>query len=299
MISRQKKAKAVERIREELKKSETIAVGSIAGLPSRQFNAIKKKTRGQAKIVFARQTLLKRALEEARPEALELAKFFCNGAVLVLSDLNAFKLHRLFKQNKTRSFAKPGALAPSDIIVPAGETNLAPGPVLTELKQAKIEAKIIGPRVVIARDAVVTRKGETVSEPVARILAKLGIEPVEVGVEIKAAFEKGTLYEGGVLDVDEALVFKQFTEARQQAINLAVFARIFNEVSTPIIIARATQEAMALESIIKQKSGAQAPSAMELTTTPAEPAAKPAAEPPTTQSQSPEVQTTPKALEKT
>ncbi len=246
MITKSKKQQTVKDIRDKLSRYSTVAVASISGLKSRQFNAIKKKLRGQVEIVVARKTLIQRAIASARKEVAELEKQMPGAEVLILSDIDAFKLFKLFKQNKTKTFAKAGVTAPEDIIVPAGETNLTPGPVLTELKQAKIQAKIQGPKIMITSDAVVAKAGQPISENVAAILTKLGIEPLQVGIEVKAVFENGTIYPGEILNVDEAHTLQELINCNQKAVNLCVYAEIFNSVSINLLLAKAAREAKAL-----------------------------------------------------
>lgn len=273
MISKQEKQNVVAGVQKEAKAYPIVGVASIASLPARSFNSIKKKTRGQVEVVFARHTLLKRALEAARPEAKELSGYLANGGVLVFSKLPAFKLYKLFKQNQSKALAKPGQIAPADIMIPAGETNLAPGPVLTELKLAKIDARIQGTKVVITKDTVVAKKGEPISEQAAKILAKLGIEPVEIGIEVQAVWDNGLLYKKDVLNVDENAFLESLKSAHAQAVNLAVFAGIMNGTTAQIIIAKAARQANALQKLVVSKS---TPSAA------AQPSAEaPAAEPAT------------------
>jgi len=253
MVTKQQKKDAVSKIKADLKKYPVVAIASNASLPSRQYNLIKKKTRAHAKFDVARHTLLIRALEDGRPEAKQLTSYLSNGGLILLSDLPAFKLFQLFKQNKSKAQAKPGSIAPNDIVIPAGETNLAPGPVLTELKMAKIEARIKGPKVVIARDALVAKKGEPISEPVAKILSKLGIEPFEIGLDIKAVWDSGTLYPGGLLDIDVEAFKQKLVQAHQQAVNVGVFAGIHNSITTPLMIQKAAREANALNRLVAGK----------------------------------------------
>lgn len=257
MISRQGKQKLVEKLKADLKTHPVIAVASVSSLSARHFNAIKKKTRGQAEIVFARHTLLVRALEEAKPECKELAEFLGNGGILVLSSLPAFKLFKLFKQNKSKALAKPGQIAPFDIVIPAGETNLAPGPVLTELKQAKIDAKIQGTKVVIAKDALVAKKGDAISDSASKILSKLAIMPMENGIDVKAVWDGGLLYKKEVLDVDEAGMLESLKNAHVQAVNLAVFAGIMNDTTVKLVIAKAVRQAGALQKLVESKQPAK------------------------------------------
>ncbi len=253
MITRERKQATVKDISGKLSRYSTVAVASIAGLKSRQFNAIKKKLRGQVELIVARKSLIQRAISSARKEVAGLEEQMPGAEILVLSNLDAFKLYKLFKQNKTKTFAKAGAVAPEDIVVPAGETNLTPGPVLTELKQAKIQAKIQGPKIVITNDAVVAKAGQPIPENVASILTKLGIEPLQVGIEVKAVFENGAIYPGDILNVDEARTLQELVACHQKAVNLCVFAEIFNSVSINLLLAKAVREAKALQPLAEKE----------------------------------------------
>ncbi|MDP2717144.1 MAG: 50S ribosomal protein L10 [Candidatus Micrarchaeota archaeon] len=259
-LTKDAKKKAVTALQKEIEKFPVVAVASISGLPSKQYNAIRKRTREKAQISFARLSLMKRALSgSTRAQELDaINQALGDGSVLVFSDMDAFKLFKLFKQNKSKMPAKAGAIAPSDLVIPAGETNLAPGPVLTELKQAGIQAKIQGPKVVIMKDATVAKKGEPVSAAAAMVLGKLGIEPMEVGLQVQKVFDHGTLYEGSVLNIDEQAVLDSLVLAHQQSLNLAVEAQIYNDLSTPLIIEKAQRAANAIQKLVEEKSGAPA-----------------------------------------
>jgi len=127
--------------------------------------------------------------------------------------------------------------------------------VLTEFKNAKIQAKIQGPKVVIMADSTVARKGMPISAPVASILGKLGIEPMEVGMKMSAAYEDGVLYTQEVLDIDDKWWLEQLALAHRQALNLAVSAEIFNAASTPLLIQKAARQANAVKALMDSKAG--------------------------------------------
>lgn len=258
VISRSGKKDAVAKIKKDLAEYPVVAVATLQNLPSRQYNAIKKKLRGKAVIDIARSTLLRRAIEDGRPEVKELEKYFQGSTAIVLTKENPFQLFQTLKASQSKVKAKPGQIAPSDIVVPKGETNLPPGPVLTELKAAGIVAKIMGPKVVIDRDSTVAKKGEVIKPEVAAIMAKLGVEPMSVGLEVLAAFENGTVYTKEILDIDTDAFRDQLVACHQQAVNLAVFAEVFNEVSTPIIIAKAARAANAVNAVVESKKPAAA-----------------------------------------
>lgn len=256
-ISKDGKKAAVAELKKKLAEYPVVAVATLQNLPSRQYNLIKKKLRGQAEIIVARTTLLQRAIDEARPELKELAKQFSGSSALLFTKQNPFKLYQAIKANKSKTAAKAGQIAPIDLVVPAGETSLAPGPVLTELKQAGISARIVGPKVVIDKDSRVAKKGDVLTDVQAKVLAKLGVEPMEVGLNVLAAWEAGTVYLQAILDVDADSFKQQLILAHQQAVNLGVHAEIFNATTTPLIIAKAARAANALNALVEKAAQAQ------------------------------------------
>ncbi|MFH1107039.1 MAG: 50S ribosomal protein L10 [Candidatus Micrarchaeota archaeon] len=260
-VSRKEKQEAVQALKRKLGEYKVVAVASIQNLPSRHFNSVRKKIRGQAEMFMARETLMTRAIGEARPELKPLIEKFKGSCVLLLTNESAFKLAKLLRKSRSKTFAKAGQIAPSDIIVPAGETSLPPGPVLTELKNAKVQARIQGPKVVISADATVARKGEAITPAVAAVLSKLAIEPMEVGMKLTAAYEDGMLYSEEVLDIDDSWWLQQLALAHAQALNLAVEAEIFNAASTPLIIQKAARQANAIKSLVDSKAEKPAPEA--------------------------------------
>ncbi len=247
MITKNKKIETVELISKKLDSYKTIVVASIEGLSSKQYNSIKKKLRKDAEIIFARKTLLKMALKNKNINIEDKMK---GSVVLILTNLNAFKIYNFLKSNKSKTKAKPGMVALSEIIIPAGETSLAPGPVLTELKQAKIDARIQGQKIVILKDCVFIKKDEAVSNEKSAILSKLGIEPFESRISVISVYDNGQLYLGRDLDVDEEQLKANLAIARLNAITLAVEIELFTPSTTPLIISKAFSRARALEAKI-------------------------------------------------
>jgi len=275
VLTKQQKQETVAKLQKEFAEYPVVAIASIAGLKSSQFNAIKKKVRGQAEMRIARKTLLQKAMDAARPELKDLKPYMSGAEIIVFSKLDPFKLFKAFKQNKSKTFAKPGQLAPTDIMVPAGETNLAPGPVLTELKQAKIDARIQGPKVVIGKDSIVAKKGEPISEPAAKALAKLGIQPFEVGVEVKAVYDQGLIYTGDVLNVDEQYYLDAIKTAYSEATAVAIATQYFApEFISPALV-KAELEALTIaEKVKKDEKVAEAPAEAQQPPAPEAPAAQ-------------------------
>ncbi|MBU1197320.1 50S ribosomal protein L10 [Candidatus Micrarchaeota archaeon] len=255
VLSRKDKKQTVKELKKKLGENKVVAVASIQNLPSKHYNRIRKNLKGKAEVIMTRETLMRRALDEARPELKELQTFLEGSCVLLLSNDNPFHLAKWLRQNRSKTFAKAGQIAPDDIVIPAGETSLPPGPILTELKLAKVNARIQGPKVVISKDSMVAKKGEPISLSVVSILQKLNVEPMEIRMKMRAAFDNGTLYKEDVLDISEEQWISGLTSAHQHALNLSVFAGIMNRYSIELLIQKAAREANAISSLVESKSG--------------------------------------------
>ncbi|MEM3556093.1 MAG: 50S ribosomal protein L10 [Candidatus Micrarchaeia archaeon] len=214
-----KKQEFVSQLAERIKKYKVVAVADLRNYPDRYLQAVRKKLRNEAEIIVAKNSLMKRALEQAGRG--KLADMMTGPTALVLTNMNPFQLYRIVKQSKGKAAAKPGQIAPYDIVVPAGETNLPPGPVLSELKQGGVNAQIKGGKVVIATDSVVAKAGQKITDAAAKALQKLGVEPFEVMFNVLAAWEEGLIYKKDVLDVDEKKLLDEFRRAASEAFNLS------------------------------------------------------------------------------
>jgi len=214
------KQEFVSNLAEKIKKFKVIAVADIRNYPDRHLQAVRRKLRGSAELVVAKNSLIKRALEQAGKEP-ELTNIMTGPTALVMTDMNPFQLYKFVKQSKGKAAAKPGQLAPYEIVIPAGETSLPPGPVLSELKQGGVNAQIKGGKVVIATDSVVAKAGQKITDAAAKALQKLGIEPFEVMFNILAASEGGVIYKKDVLDVDEDKLLADIGRCASEALNLS------------------------------------------------------------------------------
>jgi large subunit ribosomal protein L10 len=210
--------------------------------------------RGSATIIVTKNTLLQRALKQAG-KASELMENINMPVAVIFTAMDPFKLYKIIRQSRGKAAAKPGQIAPFDIVVPKGETSLAPGPVLTELKQAGIQAQIAAGKVVIGKDSVVAKAGERITPIQAKALQKLGIEPFDVGVELVAAWEDGMIYPKAVLHIDEAAFMQRLQTAASMAFNLSFNAAYPTKANIKLLLGKAVLEgrALALEANIYEK----------------------------------------------
>jgi len=202
----------LEEIRNILLENNVIGIANILNLPTRQFQIIRKNLKREGigtKVV--KKSLLRMAIEELKdrkPELEKLSDFVKKGrkisiALIYAKDYNPFKLYKMIEESKSSAPAKPGIEAPNDIEIPEGPTPFPPGPMIGELSRIGLKVKVEGGKIHILQGKVVVRKGEIISEKVAEILNKLGIEPLEVKLNVLGILHGKIFYSSDVLKIDE------------------------------------------------------------------------------------------------
>ena len=197
----------VKKIVEFSSKYSVVGVVDVLGLPALQFQRIRSSLYGSAKVLVVKKTLLLLALKELEGKfsgISNLGKNVSGVCGLIFTNDNPFSIYKFVENNKSSAPAKSGQVALNDIVVLKGATNFAPGPIIGELGALKIKAGVgQGGKIEIKEDCVVAKEGDVISEKLAEILQRLGVEPMEVGLDIRKIYEEGFLYEKDALDVDE------------------------------------------------------------------------------------------------
>jgi large subunit ribosomal protein L10 len=231
----------VEAIKELIKEYPIFGVIGIGGIPAKQLQKMRRDLKGKAVLKVARNTLIRRALDESS-EVKDMEEYVDVQTALVFTEQNPFKLFKTLEKSKSPSPIKAGAIAPRDIIVEKGPTSFPPGPILGDMQAAGIPAAIDGGKVVIRETKAVAKEGEAVSQKLAAMLTRLEIYPMEVGLDLRAAFENGMIFTPDVLAIDEDKYFSDIVLAVQQAFNTSVFAAYPTEENIKTLIAKATTE---------------------------------------------------------
>ncbi|MCX8199901.1 MAG: 50S ribosomal protein L10 [Candidatus Micrarchaeota archaeon] len=238
------KEQQVDKLAKEISKYPVVALFSLTGLPARYLQRAKSKLRGQAEFRIAKSAVLERALKKAKLDVLlESKKGPCG---IILSSTDPFKLFKELKRSRGQAYAKPGQISPTDIVIPAGETQFPAGPVLSEFKQAGLDVKIVGGKIHISKDKTLVKKGEAISDGAAKILQKLDIKPFDIGVELATAYRDGTLYASDVLDVDEKAYLDRLVKAFLDARALSVEVAYPTKDNVKLLITKAHRNARAL-----------------------------------------------------
>lgn len=243
------KKEEVEELTELLREHSVVGIARIDKLPSRQFQEVRQAVRDNATIRVVKNTLLLRAIDEVNGDKAnldDLEDYVTGQTALILSEANPFKVFRTVEDNKASAPARPGDDAPKDIWVEKGETPFKPGPVVGDLQKAGLPAKIEGGAVVISKRHKVAEEGETISVDLADALSRLEIHPMIVGLDMKAVWEEGTVFDRDVLDVDPQAFVDDLVSAHARAESLAIEVQFPTARTMPRLLQRGFSHARSL-----------------------------------------------------
>jgi len=220
------KAEEVEEVKKLIQRHKALGVASLQKVRAAQLQELKKKLKDIAHAQVIKNTLMKRALAELKdkPNMEKLKGFLSGSNIFLFTDLNPFKLALLLERGRVKTTAKAGDIAAMDVIVPAGNTGLPPGPIISQLGSVGLPTRIEAGSVWVNRDTLVAKKGNLIDTRLAGVLSKLGIKPVEVGLILKAIYENGLVITEDQLHLDLDAFRRNIMEAQLNSLNLSVNA---------------------------------------------------------------------------
>ena len=232
---------------ELMNKYPVIAVADLQKVRSSQIQEIRKKLRGRADMLVAKNTILKKAAEKAADGKENVDKFadsLTGSKVLIFTQMNPFELIIFLDKNKVRVPAKGGDVATGDIMIPAGNTGMQPGPVISEFNEAKVQTRIEGGSIFVAKDTVVVEKGGVIPVKTASLLSKLGMKPMEAGLSLSYAYDHGSILNTNDLEFNLDKMKADISSAARLAFGVAVEANILLPETAPMILGKAYRQAV-------------------------------------------------------
>jgi len=244
------KLKSVKELTELIKNKKTILIASIKNIPASQFQKIGKKLRDKAIIKVPKKNLIFRALDSSETEAIKKLKGQIKDNITILfSDMDCFDLASELIKNKSPAKARAGQESPEDIEVPAGPTDLVPGPAISELGDLGIKIQIQGGKIHIKEPKMIVKKGEKISVNAANIMNKLGIKPFSIGFIPLSAFDtqEGKLYLD--IKIDKEDILKKLKTGSGKAFAFAVEINYICEDTIEFLIRKAGMHEKVLKKI--------------------------------------------------
>jgi len=221
----------------------SVGIVGVAGIPSRQLQNMRRDLHGSAEVRMSRNTLVRRALEAVDDGLEQLTEFVSGQVALIGTNDNPFGLYQQLEASKTPAPINAGEIAPNDIVIPEGDTGIDPGPFVGELQQVGAEARIMEGSIMVTADSTVLETGGEVSDELANVLGELGIEPKEVGLDLRSVYSEGVLFEPDELAIDVDEYRADVESAAAAARNLSVNAAYPTARTAGTLLAKAAGEA--------------------------------------------------------
>jgi len=220
------KAEEVKEVEDLVQRYKVIGVASLQKVRAAQLQELRKKLEESAYLRVIKNTLIKRAIaeREEKPGLKGLEDYISGSNIYLFTKINPFKLALLLKKSRVKTTAKAGDVAAYDVIIPAGNTGLPPGPIISQFSGVGLPTRIEAGSVWVNRDTLVAKKGDVITARLAGVLSKLGIKPVEVGLTLRAVYDEGLVITEDQLRLDLEGVRQDIEEAYTRAFNLSLSA---------------------------------------------------------------------------
>uniref|UniRef100_A0A2S2QQV5 Large ribosomal subunit protein uL10 n=1 Tax=Sipha flava TaxID=143950 RepID=A0A2S2QQV5_9HEMI len=179
---------------------------------SKQMQQIRISLRGNAVVLMGKNTMMRKAIKGHidRNQSLEKILAHIRGNVgFVFTRCDLVEIRDKLLENKVRAPARPGAIAPCPVIIPAQNTGL--GPEKTSFFQAlSIPTKISKGTIEIINDVHILKEGDKVGASEATLLNMLNISPFSYGLAVQMVYDSGTIFEPEILDIKPEDLLKTF-----------------------------------------------------------------------------------------
>lgn len=238
------------------KSNKNVAVIEVANLNDRQIQETRKVLRGKAVIRMSKKNLQLRAIEEYKRESKmsnleEFAEKIPGQSALCFTNMDIFELKKIFNENEWMVPAKPGEITPVDIWVPAGDTGLPTGQVISELNMTlKLPTRIQNDTIWIREDTRTHKAGDVVDVKQAAVLKKLGIKPIESLIRIQSAWSDGEIIPEDILYMNLNQFKQDLTKAHREALGILFEIPVLFEDMTEEYLQKAVASANLLNAII-------------------------------------------------
>ncbi len=242
-----KKTQMYQQMIEIPKKYKVVAIVKTNKVRASQLLPLRKALKGQVEFVCVKDRIAQKALEKSNiPGIKGISDELIGQCLFIFTNMSPFKLNVLLAKNKIMMAARGGDIASVDIVVPAKNTGIAPGPMLTEFKEAGIPTKIDQGTIWIAKDSTPVKKGGIINEKLAVLLGKLDIKPVEAGISLYTALEEGLKYAEKEMIIDVEAIRNAFAQYHQEAVSLSIEAAYVTPENINQVIGKASQHARSL-----------------------------------------------------
>jgi large subunit ribosomal protein LP0 len=252
----QKKVEYAKQLNELLDTYDKIMIVGCDNVRSRQMQNIRIALRGKAVLLMGKNTLIKRIMQDRSAKTgndrdkqivakLVVDELITGNVGLIFTNGDLQKIKEVVEKERVQAPAKAGAMAPVDVVVPAGNTGLEP--TKTSFFQAlSITTKITKGTVEIIKDEKVITAGHKVGTSEATLLQMLGINPFFYGLIIQYIWDQGSVYSAEVLNLTLEDKIARFQEGIANVAAISLALGIPTKASFPHVVMNAFKDILAV-----------------------------------------------------
>ncbi|KAM5351648.1 hypothetical protein ACJ41O_004371 [Fusarium nematophilum] len=209
------KAGYFDKLKGLLEEYSSIFIVEIDNVSSQQMHEIRQALRSKGVVLMGKNTMVRRALKTFiadSPEYERLLPHVKGNVGFVFTNEDLKEVRDVILANKVAAPARAGAVAPSDVWVPAGNTGMEPGK--TSFFQALgVPTKIARGTIEITTDLKLVEAHSKVGPSEATLLNMLNISPFTYGMGISQVYDQGQTFPPSVLDIGEEQLLATLAQA--------------------------------------------------------------------------------------
>jgi len=230
---------------------------SVDNVRSQQVHDVRRDLRGKGEFLMGKKTLQSKIIENRakRDNATDIDKAFHEKCIelhllkgnsgLLFTNADLKEMSDILDKHRIQAPARVGAVAPCEVIIPAGNTGMEP--TMTSFFQAlNIATKIAKGTVEIINDKKVLSPGDKVDNSTATLLQKLKISPFYYQLEILCVWDRGVVFTKADLAITNDIIEKYFLEGISNVTALSLGAGIPTAATFPVMLADAFKNLLAV-----------------------------------------------------
>lgn len=237
-MSKERKAWYFGRMEELINTYSKLFVVSVDNVGSNQMQQIRLALREMDTVILmGKNTMMRKIIKnylEANPGHPfgNLLPVVAGNIGFVFTNAPLPDVRDILEANRVPAPARVGAIAPCDVVVPAGPTDS--GPEQTAFFQTlQIATKIVKGRIEITSPVDLLKKGDKVGNSEAVLLQKLDIRPFTYGLILEYVYDNGSLYSPDILDITDDILEAKFSMALGNVASLSLGASYPTMASVP------------------------------------------------------------------
>ncbi|CAN6674753.1 large ribosomal subunit protein uL10 [Trichomonascus vanleenenianus] len=211
----EKKVEYFNKLRQYLDEYKSLFLVGVDNVSSQQMHEVRKTLRGRAVVIMGKNTMVRRAFRQFVGELPDLEKVlpYVKGNIgFIFTNDDLKDIREVIVSNRVAAPARPGAVAPKDVWVPAGNTGMEPGK--TSFFQALgVPTKIARGTIEITSDVLVVETGAKVGPSEATLLNMLNISPFTYGLSVEQVYDNGQIFSPAILDITDEQMTSHFLAA--------------------------------------------------------------------------------------